>query len=255
MAASLTLTALDGIPTIEPGADLAAMIVEASARSGVTLQDGDVLALAQKIVSKAEGRFRRLAEVTASPRAIELGKEADKDPRLVELILGESIEVLRCRPGAIIVAHRLGFVLANAGIDASNVEGEPEETVLLLPADPDGSAQRLRGDLKRLTGTEVGVLINDSFGRAWRMGTTGTAIGIAGLPGLLDLRGQPDRNGRILKVTEVGIGDELAAAASLLMGQAAEGQPVIHIRGFPYGRRAGKAAELIRPKEMDLFRK
>lgn len=255
MAAQLVLTALDGIPTVRPGADLAAMILAACARTGVALVDGDILVLAQKIVSKAEGRFVRLADVTPSSRARELAAKTEKDPRVVELILRESTEVLRWRAGAIIVAHRLGFVMANAGIDASNVEAETaDEMVLLLPENPDASAARLRDRLRDAAGAELGIVINDSFGRAWRLGTVGTAIGAAGLPALLDLRGRPDRTGRALQVTEVGVADEVAAAASLIMGQAAEGRPVIHARGFPYRRRDGSAAELVRPKDHDLFR-
>ena len=251
----LVLTALDGIPTIRPGADLAGLIIETAADMGLALRDGDILVLAQKVVSKAEGRFARLSEVVPSARAHELAREANKDPRVVELILRESDEVLRCRPGVIIVAHRLGFVMANAGIDASNVEGsEGEETVLLLPEDPDRSAARLRHRLRDLVGCDIGVVITDSFGRAWRLGTVGTAIGVAGVPALLDLRGRPDRTGRILQVTDVGVADEVAAAASLLMGQAAEGRPVVHMRGFPYLPREGSVAELVRPKSQDLFR-
>jgi len=163
--------------------------------------------------------------------------------------------VLRCRPGILIVVHRLGFVLANAGIDASNAEAaDGQETVLLLPADPDASAANLRARIRESLGVDVGIIINDSFGRAWRLGTIGTAIGVAGLPGLLDLRRSPDRSGRPLRVTEVGIADEAAAAASLLMGQAAEGRPIVHMRGFPYAPRPGTAVELIRPKQMDMFR-
>ena len=251
----LVLTALDGIPTIRPGADLAGLIVEAAAGMGLVLREGDILVLAQKIVSKAEGRFARLSEVVPSARARELARQAQKDPRIVELILHESDEVLRCRPGLIIVADRRGFVMANAGIDASNVEAsEGEETVLLLPEYPDKSAARLRGRLRDLVGCDIGVVINDSFGRAWRLGTVGTAIGASGLAALLDLRGRPDRTGRVLQVTEIGIADEVAAAASLLMGQAAEGRPIVHLRGFPYLPREGSAAELIRPKNQDLFR-
>lgn len=178
-----------------------------------------------------------------------------KDPRVVELILRESAEVVRMRPGVIITAHRLGFVMANAGIDASNVEdGEGQEIVLLLPEDPDASAKRLRQQLRARAQVDVAVIINDSFGRAWRLGTIGTAIGVSGLPALLDLRGSPDRTGRRLQVTEVGVADEVAGAASLLMGQAAEGRPIVHVRGFPYPRREGNAAELVRPREADLFR-
>ena len=255
MAAQLVLTALDGFPTIRPGDDLADIIAQSASRTGVALRDGDIVVIAQKIVSKAEGRLARLRDIDPSARARELAAQSAKDPRVVELILRESTEVVRARPGVIIVAHRLGFVMANAGVDASNVEGEPDqEVVLLLPENPDMSAARLRDQLRAIAGVDLGVIINDSFGRAWRLGTIGTAIGAAGLPALLDLRGKPDRTGRRLQVTEVGIADEVAAAASLLMGQAAEGRPVIHVRGFPYDRREGSAAELIRPKEQDLFR-
>jgi coenzyme F420-0:L-glutamate ligase/coenzyme F420-1:gamma-L-glutamate ligase len=255
MVASLVLTAFDDLPEIGLGVDLAAMIGAAAKRAGIAWLEGDVVVIAQKIISKTEGRKVRLADVRPSVRAHELAKESDKDPRVVELILQESTEVLRCRPGAIIVVHRLGFVLANAGIDASNLKtSEGEESVLLLPVDPDASAASIRAGIRRATQADIGVIVNDSFGRAWRLGTVGTAIGIAGLPGLLDLRGTLDRAGRALRVTELGLADEAAAAASLLMGQAAEGRPVVHIRGFPYGRREGCAAELIRPSYMDMFR-
>jgi coenzyme F420-0:L-glutamate ligase / coenzyme F420-1:gamma-L-glutamate ligase len=252
---ALTLTTLDGIPTIRPGDDLAAIIRTSLAETSIDLRDGDVLVIAQKIVSKAEGRFVPLAAVTPSQRAQALAAESAKDPRLVELILRESTEVVRTGRGLIIVAHRLGFVMANAGIDASNVEGaETEEMVLLLPENPDASAARLRARLAAGRGVDIGIIIIDSFGRAWRMGTLGTAIGVAGIPALVDLRGQPDRNGRSLQVTDVGAADEAAAAASLLMGQAAEGCPVVHLRGFPYARREGSVTELLRPREQDLFR-
>jgi coenzyme F420-0:L-glutamate ligase / coenzyme F420-1:gamma-L-glutamate ligase len=255
MTASLTLTALDGVPTIGADHDLVAVIAAAAACSDVRLRNNDILILAQKIVSKAEGRAVSLSTVTPSARARELAALSKKDARLVELILGESTEVLRCRPGLLIVLHRLGFVLANAGIDSSNVEAaDGQETVLLLPIDPDASAAGLRTRIRKSFGVDVGIVINDSLGRAWRLGTIGTAIGVAGLPGLLDLRGTPDRTGRLLRATEIGIADEAAAAASLLMGQAAEGRPIVHIRGFPYPPRPGTALELVRPKQMDLFR-
>jgi coenzyme F420-0:L-glutamate ligase / coenzyme F420-1:gamma-L-glutamate ligase len=254
-APTLSLTALPGIPTVASGADLVRLVLDALARGGIALAPGDILVLAQKIVSKAEGRRVRLADVAPSGRARELARIVDKDPRLVELILEESREVLRARPGVLVTVHRLGFVLANAGIDASNVESDGgEESVLLLPADPDGSAERLRRGIEGATGVAPGVVINDSFGRAWRLGTIGTAIGLAGVPGLVDLRGRPDRNGRTLRVSEVGAADELAAAASLLMGQAEESRPVIHVRGFPYPLRAARASELLRPAQLDLFR-
>jgi coenzyme F420-0:L-glutamate ligase/coenzyme F420-1:gamma-L-glutamate ligase len=196
--------------------------------------------------------------------ANELAAQTQKDARLVELILQESKEILRTRPGTIIVEHKLGFVCANAGIDHSNV-GPPlpgleatgikeDEWVLLLPTEPDHSAERIRQEIRAKTGKQVGILIIDSHGRAWRNGTVGVAIGIAGLPGLQDLRGQPDLFGFTLRITQVGVADELAAAASLVMGQAAEGIPVIHVRGFPYLLREGSLNELIRLKEQDLFR-
>jgi len=255
MASTLTLTALEGIPSIAAGDDLGALILSSARASALDFRDGDILVLAQKIVSKAEGRQVSLIDVEPSSRAIELAAEAQKDVRVVELILRESREIIRCRPGLIIVEHKLGLVMANAGIDASNVERpEGDDAVLLLPEDPDRSAAAIRQMIRAATRAEVGVVINDSFGRAWRMGTVGTAIGVAGLPALVDMRGQPDRNGRILQSTEVGVADEVAGAASLLMGQAAEGRPVIHVRGFPYDLREGKASELIRPRQMDLFR-
>jgi coenzyme F420-0:L-glutamate ligase/coenzyme F420-1:gamma-L-glutamate ligase len=198
-----------------------------------------------------------LATVIPSQHAIELSTRADKDPRLVEIILGESREVLRVRPGTIIVEHRLGFVCASAGIDHSNVQDQgdnPEDWVLLLPEDPDASAARIRQRLEAASGKRIGVLIVDSHGRAWRLGVVGAAIGFSGLPGLVDLRGQPDLFGYNLRITLVAAADELAAAASLVMGQAAEGTPVVHVRGFPYPLGEGSLPELLRPKEQDMFR-
>jgi coenzyme F420-0:L-glutamate ligase/coenzyme F420-1:gamma-L-glutamate ligase len=254
---SLTLTSLQHVPIIRHGDNLADILVKALHANDIALEDQDILVLAQKIVSKAEGRAVNLAKVSPSPRAMDLAAKTEKDPRLVELILQESNEILRIRTGTIIVEHRLGFVCANAGIDHSNVAGAgdaAEEWVLLLPIDPDGSAQQLRQEIDARTGKQIGILIIDSHGRAWRNGTVGAAIGIAGLPGLQDLRGEPDLFGFTLRITQVGVADELAAAASLIMGQAAEGTPVVHVRGFPYPLRAGSLQELIRPKEQDLFR-
>jgi coenzyme F420-0:L-glutamate ligase/coenzyme F420-1:gamma-L-glutamate ligase len=251
-AADLRLRPLRGVPRVVAGDDPAAIALAALEGANESLRDGDVLVFAQKIISKAEGRSIDLAEVTPSARALRLADETEKDPRLVELILQESSEVLRYRPGLLIVVHRLGFVLANAGIDRSNVDGDAR--VLLLPVNPDGSAARIRSEVKRKTGVDIGVLIIDSLGRAWRMGTIGTAIGISGLPGLIDLRGRPDLNGRPLETTEIGFADELAAAASLMMGQADEATPIVLARGVPYARRDGAAHELVRPKERDLFR-
>jgi coenzyme F420-0:L-glutamate ligase/coenzyme F420-1:gamma-L-glutamate ligase len=228
------------------------LILEALARAGLSLLDGDLLVVAQKVVSKAEGRQVELARVQPSPRALQLAQETEKDPRLVQVILSESKDVLRARPGLIVVEHRLGFVCANAGVDHSNVQGEG--VVLMLPLDPDASARRLRADLERASGARIGVMIIDSHGRAWRTGTVGVAIGVAGLPALLDLRGRPDLFGEVLMSTQVGLADELAAAASALMGQADEGRPVIHVRGLPYPLREGSMAELLRPRSEDLFR-
>ncbi|MDL1911255.1 coenzyme F420-0:L-glutamate ligase [Chloroflexi bacterium CFX6] len=260
----LTLTPLPGIPLIRHGDDLADILVKALNETGIQLQDGDILVLAQKIVSKAEGRTVNLATVTPSQRALELAEQTQKEARFIELVLRESNEVLRTRVGTIIVEHRLGFVCANAGIDHSNVDspllsGEgpgvrSEDWVLLLPADPDLSSRKMRDAIQSKTGKGIGVLIIDSHGRAWRNGTVGVAIGIAGMPGLQDLRGEPDLFGYRLQITQVGVADELAAAASLVMGQAAEGTPVVHVRGFPYPLREGSLKELIRPKEQDLFR-
>lgn len=253
----LTLTPLFGIPFIRSGDDLADIILNALDRAELALQDGDILVIAQKIVSKAEGRWVNLHTVTPSPRAIELAREIDKDPRLLELILQDSNTVLRTRPGTIIVEHRRGFICANAGIDHSNVAGEGDESgewVLLLPEDPDASARVLRQCLETASGARLGVMIIDSHGRAWRLGVVGVAIGLSGLPGLVDLRGQTDLFGYQLRVTQIGAADELAAAASLVMGQAAEGTPVVHVRGFPYELREGCLRELLRPKEEDLFR-
>ncbi len=253
----LQLTPLPGLPLVEPGADLAALALQALESCGIRLRDGDILVFAQKIVSKAEGRMVDLGSVVPSPRAGELAASTGKDPRVVELVLSESRQVLRTRPGVIIVEHRLGFVCASAGIDHSNVRGphgEPGDWVLLLPADPDASAARLREQLEAETGANLGVLVIDSHGRAWRMGTVGVAIGLSGLPGLLDMRGWPDLFDFHLQITQVGVADELAAAASLVMGQSDEGIPLVHARGFPYPLRPGSLSELIRPRDQDLFR-
>lgn len=256
---TLTLTPLFGIPLVQPGDDLPELIWRALLMAHVVLQDGDVIIVAQKVVSKAEGRQVHLAQVSPSVRALELAAASGKDARLVELILSESREVLRVRPGTIIIEHRLGFVCANAGIDHSNVNPVPggsdgEDWVLLLPQNPDQSADWIRKHLVRVSGMQVGVLIIDSHGRAWRLGTMGISIGLAGLPGLVDLRGTPDLFGFRLRITQVGAADELAAAASLVMGQAAEGTPVVHARGFPYPLREGSVEELFRPREEDMFR-
>lgn len=253
MGRHLVLTALPGIPLVHAGDDLAAFILEGLRQASLVLQPGDVLAVTQKIVSKAEGRVVNLAEVRPSEEAVHLARQCQKDPRLVEVILRESRSVLRVRPGLIVVEHRLGFVCANAGVDHSNVEG-PGDFVLLLPLDPDASAARIRSRLESASGARVGVVIIDSHGRAWRTGTVGVAVGVAGFPALQDLRGRPDLFGYRLRVTQVGLADEVAAAASILLGQADEGLPAIHVRGVPYPLREGNLGELLRPKEQDLFR-
>lgn len=253
----LTLTPLPGIPLIRPGDDLADILLAALQAARLTLRDGDILVLAQKIVSKAEGRLVNVQTVTPSQAALDLATRSEKDPRLCELILRESRDILRVRPGTIIVEHRLGFVCANAGIDHSNVRGEsgaPEDWVLLLPEDPDRSAADLRTRLEAASGRRLGVMIIDSHGRAWRLGITGACIGLSGLPALVDKRGAPDLFGFRLRITQIAAADELAAAASLVMGQADEGIPAVHARGFPYPLREGALRELIRPKEQDLFR-
>jgi coenzyme F420-0:L-glutamate ligase/coenzyme F420-1:gamma-L-glutamate ligase len=261
----LTLTALPGIPMVEPGADLAAIILDGVARAGERLRDRDVLVVAQKIVSKSENRYVDLRTIVPSEQASALAREVDKDARLVEVILRESSEVVRYRTGVLVVAHRLGFVLANAGVDQSNITHEPPppgtpmgqeelDRVLLLPEDPDASAARLRDQLRDRAAVDVGVIINDSLGRPWRNGTVGVAIGAAGVRCLHDLRGTADLFGRTLRVTEVGVGDELASAASLLMGQAGEATPVILARGVDLSDSWSGASALLRSKSMDLFR-
>jgi len=254
---SLVLSALPGIPLIRHGDNLAEILLKALSEAPITLQDGDILVLAQKIVSKAEGRMVNLATVRPGREAHELARRTEKDPRVLELMLQESTAVLRARAGTIIVEHRLGFICANAGIDHSNVSGEGaggEEWVLLLPEDPDRSAAGIRAALEAASRKKLGVMIIDSHGRAWRMGTVGVAIGLSGLPGLVDLRGRRDLFDYTLRVTQVGAADELAAGVSLVMGQAAEGTPAAHVRGFPYPLREGSLGELIRPKDQDLFR-
>ena len=255
MAAYLQLIPVPRMPLVAPGDDLAAMILGCLADAGLALQGHDVVVLAQKIVSKSERRIVDLTTVTPSAAAVALAQETGKDPRLVEVILSESRRVVRSGPDVLIVEHRLGFVMANAGVDQSNVAAAAGgELALLLPLNPDASAERLRQEMMRRTGCEIAVVINDSFGRPWRLGTTGVAIGCAGLPSLLDLRGTPDLFGRTLRVTQVAYADEIAAAASLLMGQADEARPVVILRGLaPLGRPL-PASTLLRPPGEDLFK-
>lgn len=255
---TLTLNPVVTIPMIQPGDDLGEIINNSLKEMPLLLEDGDILVLAQKIVSKAEGRLVNLNQVEPSERALDLARTTEKDPRFVELVLQESKEVLRSRPGTIIVEHRLGFVCANAGIDHSNVHGpwgRPEDWVLLLPEDPDRSAESIRLRVQELSGVSaIGVMIIDSHGRAWRNGTVGVTIGLSQVPGIVDMRGKPDLFGYQLRVTMIAAADELAAAASLVMGQAAECVPVVHVRGFPYSLREAGLRELIRSRELDMFR-
>jgi len=253
MPSPLQIFPIPGIPEIREGDDLAACIIAAAAESNYSLQSGDVVVLAQKIVSKAEGRRVRLDSVTPTARAMNIAAVCGKDPRLVELVLSESDEVVRCAPDVLIVRHRIGFTVANAGIDQSNVDGT-DECALLLPKDPDQSAAILQTRLSEAARGPIGVVINDSFGRPWRRGTCGIALGCAGVEALADLRGIPDRFGRILRTSEVATADEIAAAASLAMGQAAEGRPAVIVRGLPVFERARPAADLIRPRDQDLFK-
>ncbi len=251
----ITLTAVPDIPDVQPGDDVAVLILNALAAADLPLQSGDILAIAQKIVSKAEGRLARLADVTPSEQAVEVAAQVDKDPHLVELILQESDEISRLKPGVVVVRHRLGFTSANAGIDRSNVGHEGGgEWVLLLPLDPDASAQRIRQAICDHLGIDIGIIITDSHGRPFRLGTVGVAIGVAGLPALWDRRGEKDRYGYTLQHTDVGVADEVAAAAGLLMGQAGEGLPVVLLRGLQLPTQDGKAVDLVRPKELDLYR-
>lgn len=253
---SLALTALKNIPLIRQGDNLADIVLNSLNETQIELQENDILVLAQKIVSKAEGRIVNLENVQPSEKAIELADKTEKDARLVELMLQESNEVVRSRKGVIVVEHKLGFICANAGIDHSNVlgDGDNKDVVLLLPENPDDSAKQIRDEIKLKTNKNIGVMIIDSHGRAWRNGTVGICIGLSGIPAVVDERGWKDLFGYTLQATIVGVADELAAAASLVMGQAAEGTPVVHVRGFPYPLGEGSLQDLIRPKDMDMFR-
>lgn len=253
----LSLTTLSGLPQVKDKDDLAKLIYDAVQSSGNMLEDGDIFVLAQKIVSKAEGRMVNLTTVTPSPEALRIANYVEKRPELIELILRESNEVLRMRPGTIIVEHKSGFVCANAGIDHSNVMGDwgdPADWVLLLPEDADRSARIIREELEKLSGKQLGVMIIDSHGRAWRNGTVGVCIGLSGMPALVDKRGEKDMYDYTLRATVIAAADELGAAASLMMGQAAEGTPVVLVRGFPYALRESHSSELVRSKQFDMFR-
>lgn len=254
-SSKLELLAIEGLPIVKPGDDLARLAIDGLERSRLQVLPHDVLVVAQKVVSKAEGRMVALADVTPSARALEVAREVDKDPRLVELILSETKRIVRSGPGVLIVEHRLGFVMANAGVDQSNVSAQDGvERALLLPRNPDASAEALRGALAARLDSRLGVIINDSFGRAWRLGTVGVALGVAGLPALKDLRGRPDLLGRPLRVSISAFADEIAAAASLLMGQGDEGRPMVVVRGIDWQEPPSGVGTLLRPPGEDLFR-
>jgi coenzyme F420-0:L-glutamate ligase/coenzyme F420-1:gamma-L-glutamate ligase len=255
MTSHLSFTALQGIAHIVPGDDLSCQLAPALAAEGTRAVTGDVLIVAQKIVSKAEGRLVDLRTVTPGARAMELAGLTAKDPRLVELILSESTDVIRAKRDVLIVRHRLGHVMANAGIDRSNVESGPgREQVLLLPLDPDASARALRTALAGRLGIELGVIVSDSFGRPWRNGVTNVALGVAGLPALIDRRGEQDMYGRRLEVTQVAFADAIATAAGLAMGEGAEATPAVLARGLRWSAPPGASRDLLRPLDEDLFR-
>jgi coenzyme F420-0:L-glutamate ligase/coenzyme F420-1:gamma-L-glutamate ligase len=247
----ISLIALDGIGEVEPGDDLAEMIGAALAGAGIGLEADDVLVVTQKVVSKAEGRVVELASVTSRPEAVEWAERWGKDPRQVELVLQESAEVLRMAPGGLIISRtRHGFVCANAGVDLSNVGGR--EAATLLPVDSDASARTLRDRLGELAGTSPAVIISDSFGRPWRNGIVNVAIGAAGLEPLLDLRGTPDADGRVMQSTVIAVADELASAADLAGGKVGK-RPVVLVRGYQHVAAESGAAALVMDREHDLF--
>jgi coenzyme F420-0:L-glutamate ligase/coenzyme F420-1:gamma-L-glutamate ligase len=255
MAKSVTYFAVPGIPLVKPGDNLATVIGDALKEAQFELATGDIVVIAQKIVSKSENRYVELKDIVPSEKALVLAEQIGKDARYIEVVLSESDEIVRHRPNVMIVAHRLGFVMANAGIDQSNIQHvDGDERVLLLPLDPDGSAAELKARFDAAFKANVGVIINDSFGRPWRNGVVGVALGVAGLPSLLDMIGAPDMFGRPMQMTEIAVADEIAAGASLLMGQAAEGLPVVVVRGLSFSSAARPASALVRPRERDMFR-
>lgn len=256
-ARQLRISALGGIPPVKPGDDLTAILVHAIRESGLNARNQDILVVTQKIVSKAEGRLVRLSDVTPSGRAMELGKQLDKDPRKVEVILRESRKILRAERsaktglGILICETRHGFICANAGVDESNLS-DPD-SVLLLPEDPDKSAEKLRKGIRRELDADVAVVITDSFGRPWRLGIVNVAIGVSGCPAIVDYRGKADCAGHPLKVTEIAVADEIAAVAGLVMGKL-DMIPAVLLQGFHPSGTFGRAADLLRPAPEDLFR-
>ena len=253
-ATSLALQALPGIPDIEPGCDLAAELLQAVARAQTALRSGDVLVVAQKAVSKSEGCYVDLRDLQPSDRAVALAVTTGKDPRFVEAVLRESRAVIRAARNVLITRHRLGYVMANAGIDRSNIRLiDGADSVLLLPRDPDASARRLRDVLAARSGARIAVVVSDSFGRPWRVGTVNVALGVAGMPSMLDLRGGQDRHGRRLETTQIALADAVAAAAGIAMGEAAESTPAVLVRGLHWNGPESDSRALIRPVAEDLF--
>jgi coenzyme F420-0:L-glutamate ligase/coenzyme F420-1:gamma-L-glutamate ligase len=250
---SLTVIALPGIPLVKQGDDLSQIILDGIAKLGLLLETGDALVVTSKIVSKSEGRLFDLRDIQPGAEAQRLAVETRKDPRIVELVLRESLKISRQAPGVLVVQHRLGFVSANAGIDQSNVDGS-EDMVLLLPIDPDASAKAICERLKTQTGADVGIIISDSHGRPFRVGNVGVAIGVAGMPAVLDLRGKADLFGRELKISIMGYADLVASTANLLTGEADEGRPIVLVRGLQFPAQQGKAVDLYRAPEQDLYR-
>lgn len=252
---AIQLTALRDMPDVKVGTDVTDLVLNALQRMGLSLATGDVLVIAQKIVSKSEGRYVDLADVTPSPRALELAQLTGKEARVIEVVLSESSDVVRVAPNVLIVRHRLGYIMANAGIDRSNIgAADGKERVLLLPRDPDASATEIRGQLQARVSQEVAVIISDSFGRPWRNGVVNVALGVAGLPAVIDRRGERDRDGRVLEITEVAFADAIAAGAALAMGEGAEGTPVVLVRGLQWQAPESTGQRLIRSQREDLFR-
>ena len=251
----VTLTPLAGVPFVREGDDVARLLGDAIEGAGIAPADFDVVVVTQKILSKAEGRRVRLADVEPSPHALELAASLDKDPRIIEVVLGESTDVVARGHGVLIAEHRSGHVMANAGVDRSNVGyASDDEAVLLLPLDPDASAAGLHRALQARFGCRLGVVVSDSVGRPWRNGVAGIAIGAAGLPSLTDLRGAPDLFDVPLKVTLIGFADQIASAANLVAGEGAEGVPAVHVRGLAWSADPAPARALVRERESDLFR-
>ena len=251
----VTLTRLPGIPIVREGDDVARLVGDGIEGAGIVPADFDVVVVTQKILSKAEGRRVRLADIEPSPRALDLAAALDKDPRMIEVVLGESNEVVAQGHGVLITEHRSGHVMANSGVDRSNVgHWSDDEEVLLLPLDADASAAALARTLEARFGCQLAVVVSDSVGRAWRHGVVGIAIGAAGLPSLTDLRGEPDLFGVPLKVTLTGLADQIASAANLVAGEGAQGVPAVHVRGLAWSAAPAPARALVRERESDLFR-